>query len=294
VAWQDRDYSEESYGEAVSTSRGVRRPPNATLSLMLLHGAAFVLLFMLQHTEGEGIAALLALEGATTNPVGILLHPLATTEVLQAVFVVLALWSLGGRLEPRLGVRHFIGLYLTGNVAAGLVYFGLARGLPGLATAPLNYPVGALAGFCVAAWRGLQHDQVQVLGRVTNTAKVYAVCAGLVIALVVIGARGGAVVWLAAAAAGGGSTLLLEHWPALRGRRRPRARRAVQPSIPRSIAQPPLEEPDIDDILAKIGRSGLSSLTDAERNCLEAARQAKLRRARKSHPRPPSAHTQEQ
>jgi membrane associated rhomboid family serine protease len=294
VAWQDRDYSEESYGEAVSTSRGLRRPPSATLILMVLHGAAFVLLFMLQHAEGEGIAALLTLEGATTNPVGILLHPLATAEVLQAVFVVLALWSLGGRLEPRLGARRFIGLYVAGNVAAGLVYFGLARGLPGLATAPLNYPVGALAGFCVAAWRGLQHDQVQVFGRVTSTAKVYAICAGIVIALVVIGAREGAAVWLAAAATGGGSTLLIERWPTLGNRRRSSGHRVVRPSIPRSIVQPPVEEPDIDDLLAKIGRSGLGSLTAAERNRLEAARQAKLRRARGSHPRPPTAHTEEQ
>lgn len=294
MAWQDRKYSEESYGETVSTTRGVHRPPNATLALMVLHGAAFLLLAMLRPTEGEGFAALLTLEGATTNPVGILLHPLATVEVLQAVFVVLALWSLGGRLEPRLGTRHFIGLYVAGNAVAGLVYFALARGLPALATAPLNYPVGALAGLCVAAWRGLQHEQVQVIGRVTSIAKVYAVCAGLVIALVVIGAREGAVVWLAAAAAGGGTALLLERWPTLGGQRRTSARRVVRPSIPHPSVQPPLEEPDIDDILAKIGRTGLGSLTEAERNRLEAARQAKLRRARSSHSRPPAAHTKEQ
>jgi membrane associated rhomboid family serine protease len=280
VGWQDRDYSDETYGEAVSTSRGVRRPPSATLTLMVLHGVAFIFVFMLQHGEGAGIATLLALEGTSTNPIGILLHPLATVDVLQAAFVVLALWSLGGRMEPRLGMRHFIGLYAAGNVAAGLVYFGLARGLPGLATAPLNYPVGALAGFCVAVWRGLQHEQVQVFGRVTSTAKVYAICAGLVVALVVIGAREGAVVWLAAAVAGGGTALLLERWPTLGGQRRTSDRRVVRPSIPRPIVQPPLEEPDIDDILAKIGRFGLGSLTDAERDRLEAARQAKLRRSR--------------
>ena len=279
MSWQDRDYSDESYGEAVSTSWKLRRPPTGTLTLMVLHGAAFIclaLLLALKPAEGQALAALLTL----AHPAGIVLHPLATTEVLQALFVVLALWSLGGRLEPRLGVRRFIGVYLAGNLAAGLVYCGLARGVPALAIAPLDYPAGALAGLCVVAWRTLQHDQVQVFGRVTSMAKVYAICAALVVALALIQARAGAMAWLVAAAAGGGSALLVARWPTLGSTAARGGRRAVRPSLPKSAIQPPAEEPDIDDILAKISRAGLGSLTASERERLEAARRAKLRRSR--------------
>ena len=47
MSWQDRDYSDESYGEAVSTSWKLRRPPTATLTLMVLHAAAFLGMFVL-------------------------------------------------------------------------------------------------------------------------------------------------------------------------------------------------------------------------------------------------------
>ena len=58
VGWQERDYSDESYGEPVSTTGGLRRPPNGTLALMIIHGAAFVLMLMLRHGNGEAIVAI--------------------------------------------------------------------------------------------------------------------------------------------------------------------------------------------------------------------------------------------
>lgn len=278
VGWQERDYSDESYGEPVSTTGGLRRPPNGTLALMIIHGAAFVLMLMLRHGNGEAIVAMCALSGETAHPLGILLHPLATADVLRAAFVVLALWSLAGRLEPRMGLLRLVVLYVAGNLVAGGVYFAVARGLPTLATAPLDYPVGALAALCLTAWRQLRHDLVQLLGRVMSVATIYAICAGIVVVLAFADAREGALAWLLAAAAGAGSAPLAARWSS--GPRRPRrVRQVVRPSIPPAIIQPPLDEPDVDDILAKISREGIGALTDAERDRLERARRAKLRRS---------------
>lgn len=277
VGWQERDYSDESYGEPVSTAGGLRRPPNGTLALMIIHGAAFVLMLMLRHGNGAAIVSMCAPSAESAHPLGILLHPLATADVLRAAFVVLALWSLAGRLEPRLGLPRLIVLYVAGNLVAGGVYFGVARGLPTLATAPLDYPVGALAALCLTAWRQLRHDLVQVLGRVMSVATIYAICAGIVVVLALAGERAGALAWLLAAAAGAGSAPLAARWSSWQRRPR-RVRRVVRPSIPPAIIQPPPDEPDVDDILAKISREGIDALTDAERDRLERARRAKLRR----------------
>ncbi len=279
MGWQDRDYSDGAYGEPVSTTWGIRRPPNATLALMVVHGAAYLLAVALDRGQGQVIADRFVLSGATANRLGILLHPLGTTRFLTALFVVLALWSVGGRLEVRFGMRHLVALYLVCNVAAGAIYLAVARGLPALAVMPLDYPVGALAGFCVVAGLRLRYEAVLILGRVTSAAKLYAVCGAVVIVLAIAGARAGAVAWLAGVIAGGLAALLVELGPALVKPRQYRVRRVIRRSVPRPRAAPvTLEEPDIDDILAKISREGLASLTDAERERLEAARQAKLRR----------------
>jgi membrane associated rhomboid family serine protease len=279
LGWQDRDYSDGSYRDPVSTTWGIRRPPSATLALMILHGVAFLLMLALERGDGRAIAGRFALSADPLNPLGILLHPLGTTRFFTALFVVLALWSLGGRLELRLGVRRLLALYVVSNLAAGAAYFGLARSLPALAVMPLDYPAGALAGLCVIAWRRLRNEAVQVLGRVTSLAKLYAICGLIVIGLALVDAGAGAVVWLAGAVAGGLAALLIEYRPVLVRPRWRTARRLVRPSVPRPVTPPPApDELDIDDILAKISREGLASLTDAERQRLEAARQAKLRK----------------
>jgi membrane associated rhomboid family serine protease len=264
-------------GEPVSTTWGIRRPPSATLALMVAHGAAYLSTVAL----GQATADRFALSGDTATRLGILLHPLGTTHLTTALFVILALWSLGGRLEVRLGLRHLVALYVAGNLAAGAIYLAVARGLPTLAAMPLDYPAGALAGFCVVAGLRLRDEAIQVLGRVTSAAKVYAICGAVVIVLAIADARVGAVAWLAAVVAGGLGALLVEYWPALVRPRQYRVRRVLRPSVarPRPVVPPvTLEEPDIDDILAKISRHGLASLTDGDRQRLEAARQAKLRK----------------
>jgi membrane associated rhomboid family serine protease len=242
---------------------------------MIVHGLAFVLVLMLQASAQP--AAPLDWVNVAKHPAGIVLHPLATGRVLSAVFVVFALWSLGGRLELKLGGKRLIQLYVVGNFIAGIVYFGVVRAVSAQPERVLDYPAGALAAMCLAAWTHLADQSVNVFGRITSAAKMYAVCAAIVVAMEMLGHRQDALYWLPAVAAGGTGALLVEWWNQ-RGRAQPRRRRAIRSSIPQRRSEPRREEPNIDDILAKISRSGLDSLTKDERRRLEEARQIKLGR----------------
>jgi membrane associated rhomboid family serine protease len=271
MGWQERDYRSEEAYETRAAGGGIRRPPNGALALMIVHGLAYLLIAMLNADTGEQAVRILNLLDVRQHPLGILLHPLANGRLLSALFVVLALWSLGGRIETRLGTQRLLVLYVAGNLVAGGLFFGFAQFTPAMANEPLDYPAGALAALVGAAWHHLRHDAVQVLGRVTNVAMVYLVAAGIVVVMVLFRAGSGGAAWVLAAAGGGGVGLALERYGMLRmpsGRRR----RVVKPSIPR---HPRPKVPDIDDVLAKISRSGMDSLTDAERKRLEAARRAR-------------------
>lgn len=290
MGWQDRAYSDPSYDDSPSVVGGIRRPRGVTLTLMIVHGAAFLLMHMLLVGDGEFVVRMMTLgemsgplgtAEVSVHPLGILLHPLATTRLLSVLFAVLALWSLGGRLEAVLGVGRLIGLYVAGNVFAGTVFYGVALAAPRLAVAALDYPVGALAGLCFVAWQRLQQEPVMVFKWMTNAGKMYAICGVIVAGLVVLRTGVGAAAWLAAAVTGVGVAVLSQHWVGFRLPRRRRPQRVVRPSIPRPTARPPATgEPDIDDVLAKISREGLDALSDEERERLEAARRAKQRRRR--------------
>jgi len=274
MGWRDRDYSSTDYRETRFSPGGLRRPPNATLVLMILHGAALLLMLAMHAGDGQSVAQMLALSGASAHVLGVFLHPIATTSLLSAAFVVLTLWGLAGRLEPRLGSQRIVLLYIVANVAGGAAYFLIARLAAAVAGAPLDYPVGALAALCLLATRRLREDSVQVFGRMTNMGRVCAICGLIVIGLAVVMNGLGALAWLAAAAVGTASGVVMERMPALAmPKRRPR----VRPSIRRpNGGLPPIEQPEVDDILAKISREGLDALTDAERQRLEAVRRAKL------------------
>ena len=99
-----------------------------------------------------------------------------------------------------------------------------------------------------------------------------AIAVGLMLALRGLGAAG----WLTALVAGGFGAPLVARISAMEFERR----RVVRPSIPRDPAPPIEHDPNVDAILAKISASGLDSLSQAERDQLEAARRAKLRDSR--------------
>ena len=279
--WRDRDYSQDTWTERGSAGPSFKWPQRGAFVLIGLHVAAFVLVQVLASEGAESLMGVLAISESVAHPVGILLHPLATRDLLTLVLTVLIIWTLGSRIEQQDGRRQMLSLYLTGNILAGLAFFGLARLWSPLAAVELDYPAGALAAWCLAAYWMAANEMVVLFGRLRKVSHLVGIGLVVVVGLMFAFRGLGAVGWLGALAAGACGQPLLQRLP-LAGVRGPRRRRpAVRPSTPR---EPPPErtadaEAEIDAILAKISRSGINSLTRAERAQLEAARQAKLRQS---------------
>ena len=281
MGWQDRDYDEPTWREPGLGRGYFRAPPRGTAVLLCLHAAAFILLLIITGRNQPGLAARLALSGSGTHPVGLLLHPLATREPISLLITLLVIWLLASRLEHQHGLRRTLGLYALGNLYAGVIYFLLARAWPASAALELDYPAGAFAAWCLTAYRDVSHTTVTVLGRVRRASHVAAFGLAAITALMLILHGLGAIAWLAALAGGAVAELGWHRWAAIVGHA---AHRHRKPAGPHPLqgepeARPSVEEPDIDDILAKISRSGLDSLTDEERRRLDAARRAKLQRS---------------
>jgi membrane associated rhomboid family serine protease len=277
MGWRDRDYTQPSYREEVFAPGLIKRPQPTTLTLMLVHGSAFVLLMLLAMAHRFDMQVWPSLSNPFAHPAGILLHPFATLKIMSALFVVLALWSLAGRVEEVLGGKRMLLRYGVGCLAAGAAAFGWGQALGSTWGAELETPVGGLAALLVAAATHLRFESASVLGRVMPVPRMYWIAAGIVVALRLVMGGAAAIPWVLTVGAG-----LLIGWNIERAaQRRPTLggtarHRGVSPRVPtrrRDVA-----EPEIDDILDKISAQGMEALTDAERERLEAARRAKLRR----------------
>lgn len=289
MGWQDRDYAQADYDDGYGAGRlGIQKPPPTTLALMIIHGAAAVLMLMLWRGEGAFIVRAITLgtiesrsgDSFGIHPLGIVLHPFATINLLSAVFAVLVLWSLGGRVERALGGGRYLVVYCLGNLAAGLAYFAIGWAAAALARNPLDYPVGALAGLLLLVYHQMRHEPVNVFGRMTTGGKVYLICAAIVVGFALLSHGLGSVAWLAGVAAGAGVGELMRRGPIPTLPTLRRRSRVVQPSISRGRPRSEPDDSGIDEILAKISRHGMAQLSDAERRKLEEAREAKLRESR--------------
>ena len=259
-----------------------RWPGGVAGVLILVHAAAFILIMLLRTEQGGvALADSLALAEKTARPWAILTHPLATPSLLSVIITVFILWTLAAQIERQYGWRRTIALYVAGNILAGAAFFTLTRMAPPLASAGLDSPTGAFAAWFVMAYRGMGSQMVPLFGRVHRLSHVVAVALAIAVVLMLATRGLGAIGWLGAIAAGGCAEPLLANvsgeWAKVLLRRR---RRVVRPSIPHEKAARDGREPDpynVDDILAKISRAGMGSLTPADRERLETARQAKLR-----------------
>ncbi|MFQ5806718.1 MAG: rhomboid family intramembrane serine protease [Phycisphaerae bacterium] len=280
----DRDYTKTGAGRGAGIAWGAHLPPRGALALIVLHGLGFLTVLMMRHDAGGAAATMFVLRGAASHPAAIVLHPIGSESILTLAFVAYAIWTLGGRIESRWGTTRLLSLYVLGTIISGGVYFGFAQRAPDLAGYALVMPTGALAAWALAAWRNLSDEMVSVFGRLVTVAKATAIGAAIVAGLVFFRGGPAATAWLIAAAAGSLA------WPVVnvfRGNvrassaaRQLRRARAARPPTRCDAAQPVAEDPAIDDLLAKISREGLDALTPAERERLEAARQAKLRQSR--------------
>ena len=276
----DREYTRASFGQRGGVGWQSHLPPRAALALIGVHVFGFFVMFMIRHDVGERALLPFILRSDALHPAAILLHPFGNLSLLTLVFVVYVIWTLGGRIATRFGGGQLWLLYGLGTLISGVVYFGFAQVASNLAGYGLDMPAGAFAAWVWTAWRELSDEMVSVFGRLTTVAKATAIGAAIVAGLVFFQQGPAATGWLLAAASGGLACVVAG---ALRNRRRPAI--GISPVIGgqaarTSNAQPDADDELLDELLAKISREGIDSLTPAERDRLEAARRAKLRRSR--------------
>ncbi|MEP0845961.1 MAG: hypothetical protein HRF50_03960 [Phycisphaerae bacterium] len=279
MSWEHRSYSWDSGREARPGPRNLLLTP-VTLGLLIVHATGFLIVQMMLFDVGREAAAFFPLVGAASHPAAIVLHPVSTQSVLSLAFVLLIIWSAGKTLESALGGIRLLRAYLAGNLVAGGVYFGLARLLPGSAQAPLMEPIGALAAWSALAVQHLGRELTPLFGRSVSLRRLIAICCSVVALLMLVRYGAGSAAWLVAACCGGAFPLAFELARLVRPWRGPRRRRIETRPAREGRTAP--SEADIDEILAKISREGLGSLTELERARLEEARQLRLRRASSS------------
>ncbi len=277
MGWHERDYSSDTWGEIGTRRGGLRWPPRGAGILIIVHAAAFVLVQVLFSEGAAGQVTMLTLSQESAYALGILLHPLATREALTLIFSAVIIWLLGGHIERLRGRGRMLLLYVLGNVLAGLAYYAIARFAPAAAGIPLDSPAGASAAWCVLACTAMAGERLALLGRYWRAWQLLGVGLAVIVGLMFAFHRLGAIGWLAALTAGAGAHPVLAGLGAWRSSA-VRGRPVVRRSVPRR--QPAAEDVDIDDILAKISREGIDALTQADRDRLDAARQARLRRSR--------------
>jgi len=280
----DRDYSKSERDRERGADWRFSLPPRGTLALIVLHVLGFLMVVLMRPDAGRQAAAMFVLQGAASHPAAIVLYPIGGGSALTLPFVVCAIWVLGRRLETRIGAGRLLLLYFVGTIIAGGVYFGFAQVAPDLASYALAMPAGALAAWVLAARRNLCDEMVSVFGRLVTAARATTIGAAIVAVWIFFWNGPEATGWLIAAAAGSLA------WPAVSviagnvgaATEPPQLRQAkpVRPRPHREEVPPAADEPAVDEILDKISREGLDALTPAERDRLEAARQAKLRQPR--------------
>lgn len=297
MSWRDRDYSRVGHGADERRPASSRLPPPACLSLVLLHTGAFIAQWATDGRLGAGLAMSDAHSAAWT----ILIHPYVTTNAISLGLFAFVCWTLAARLEERWGAIRLILLYLTGNVVAAIVFLGYVWVFKIAPSLILAAPFGALAAWCGAGWRGMRADYVMIGSRLTLISSAVGYGALIVVGGVVFFIGADSAAWLAAVVAAGMTGVFAD---ALRisalgdrlgallrrvrsGRhstdrpsrsRRPvsSARSGTTGATQNSSAPGSTSPGEIDDILSKIRREGVASLTESERERLENVRRSML------------------
>jgi hypothetical protein len=280
----DRDYSKSDYTWTDGGSGWRSRlPSRGPLILIVLHLVGFFVVRAILSGEAGGVPVQFQLSSETLHPAAILLHPFGNRSIWTLIFVVYVVWVLGGRIEARFGIATLLGTYVVGTLIAGVVFLGFAQLSSEHSAYALDIPAGAMAAWVLGAWRRLRDEMVSVFGKLMTTAKLTVIGAAIIAGLTFLRGGPGATGWLIAAAAGSLA------WPVVNTLSEigsPTARlhssrrgRAAGTAPPQDAAES-TDDAELDEILAKISREGLESLSPGERQRLEAARRARQRRSR--------------
>ena len=292
----DRPYMRQEYG---SSGFHLLGPRPASLALMI----SLVVAFCLQAMGTSGfIGSYFAL-----SPEGLIhgrIWQFLTFQFLHAdffhlLFNLVGLWFFGRFAEERLGKTHFLLLYFLSGIAGGLLQVSLGFALPNVFP---GQTLGASAGICglIAAFSILEPDGMILLFFVLPVRAKYLLYISMGIAAfftvtAIFGSHTSAVTVAHAAHLGGilfgvfytrkGSHLvdnLTSRFPSRRSSsRQPPFRNSLfkSSSTKRNRADEPSELPskefmsqEVDPILDKISAHGIQSLTERERQILQAAR----------------------
>lgn len=282
MGWQDRDYSQYlDDGPAVFSARPIRRN-RAALALLIVHIAAAVVLLSLMFAGTNLGAAQLAIAAPDPAWWTILTHPFASVDFFRVLLTCLILWVIAPRIEEIFGRTRLLQSYFLGNVAAGAVFWGVARVRPSWTGQPLDYPVGAGIAWLVLYWQLARHEMTMIVGKPLRVGHVIAAIGGIMVLLALAVSGLGAIGWLVAAVVGGAAGILQPLQLNIRlPRRRPRIVHPPEPTLSYKLesrdTRPVATERELDQLLAKISKDGLESLTPKDRARLEVLRQMKLR-----------------
>jgi hypothetical protein len=282
MGWEERDYTWHPQRDRRVwwIDWGHLVPPPATLGIVGTHLLGYLAILIVGSVRGPEFANAAALAPATLTFYGLLFHPIASSHGLVVMVVTFWLWHAGGRIERAFGPRRLVATYVLGNLVGGLGYAGVVW-LVGMGqAAPLMVPLGAMGGMTAFMLRCMPLEMTFPAGRPLNLTRVLAW--SLVIACIGVSAiyRTAALPWIAAGLLGMGIGLL--DWPSRdKAAAKPRRRKAGRPSVRaadagEATAAQPAAAAEIDEILAKISRSGLPSLTDEEKRRLDEARKELL------------------
>lgn len=190
------------------------------------------------------------------------------------LFNMLGLFFLGPCLEQSWGARRFLVFYLGCGVAGGLCYIVLATAKV-LAVAPMVGASGAVLGILIAC--AILFPHIVVILFLFPVPIRLAAAILIAVAVVTILTRGvnagGEAAHLGGMAAGAAYAFL-------HGRVRPLMQRAAGRARDRDLILPSDLERQVDQILEKVHRSGVHSLTRKERATLRKATELEQRRMR--------------
>lgn len=300
MGWQDRDYRADDQGGLRQFRDGFRMllPPPATLALVLLHFVAYFVVLGVGYGGVPQQAVPLALSSAYLSPYAVLAHPVAANTGLISSLSIFAIWVGGGALENLIGPNRLFTLYVLGNVFAGIGYVALAGFVPSLATGPLAIPLGAIVAWTVVVVRHYPYEILSLLGFVVRVVHFWFAALAVAAIACLFRYKAGSTALLAGGVTAAGAAYLLEilgSGQTIRFSRRPRGRTRSRPLEPPDMEYLTDDEriggdeedtaTNIDDLLEKISRTGIGSLTPDERDRLEQARQERLRKEERSRAR---------